>query len=72
MSSFKILVVNPGSTSTKIAVYEDENEIFKTNITHSREELAPYEKITDQLPLRKKVILNALKEHGIKISELDA
>lgn len=72
MSSFKILVINPGSTSTKIAVYQDKTEIFKLGIDHSSEELAPYAKITDQFQMRKQVILRALEEHGIKISELDA
>lgn len=72
MSSFKILVINPGSTSTKIAVYQDETEIFKLGIDHSSEELAPYAKITDQFQMRKQGILRALEEHGIKISELDA
>ena len=72
MSSFKILVINPGSTSTKIAVYQDENVIFKLGIDHSAEELAPYANITDQFQMRKQVILRALEEHGIKISELDA
>lgn len=72
MSSFKILVINPGSTSTKIAVFQDEKQIFKLGIDHSREELAPYATMTDQLPMRKQVILKALEENGIQISELDA
>ena len=42
-----ILVINPGSTSTKIAVYEDEKQILKKNISHSIEELSAYENIID-------------------------
>ncbi len=72
MSSFKILVINPGSTSTKIAVYQDEEQILYKNIDHSREELAPYPTMVDQLPLRKKVIFETLNENGIKLSELNA
>ncbi len=72
MSSLKILVINPGSTSTKIGVYHDEKEVLKIGIDHTREELAPYATITEQLSMRKEVILKTLKEHGIEISELDA
>lgn len=72
MSSFKILVINPGSTSTKIAVFQDERQIFKLGIDHTREELAPYARMTDQLPMRKQVIIKALEDNGIQISGLDA
>lgn len=72
MSSYQILVINPGSTSTKIAVYQDDQQIFKLGIDHSSEELAPFAMMTDQLPMRKRVILQALEENGIHISELDA
>ena len=72
MSSYKILVINPGSTSTKIAVYQDEEQVFEKGITHTKEELAPFDKMTDQFEFRKNVILEALDENGIDISELDA
>jgi len=68
----KILVINPGSTSTKIAVYEDEKEIFSKTIEHSKEELAPYPKISDQLEFRKEKILKALKEANFNLSEFSA
>ena len=61
----KILVINPGSTSTKIAVFEDENAIFNKTIRHSAEELAPFSKITDQLDFRRQMILGELEQAGI-------
>ena len=69
--AYKILTINPGSTSTKIALFEDENQTFKKNIKHSTEELAPYEKIADQYPFRKEVILRELKEAGVDISDVN-
>ncbi|BAL80366.1 butyrate kinase [Caldisericum exile] len=65
----KILVINPGSTSTKIAVYDMEKELFSKSIEHSKEELAPFKKISDQLEFRKETILNALKEAGFDLKE---
>ncbi len=56
-----IIAINPGSTSTKIAVYKNNLCVFEENIKHSNEELAPYEKITDQFEFRKNVIIARLK-----------
>ena len=56
----KILVINPGSTSTKIAVYEDEKEVLRTNIKHPAEEIAKYNEIIDQKDFRTQVILSTL------------
>ncbi len=61
----KILVINPGSTSTKIAVFEDEKAVFNKTIRHSAEELAPFSKITDQLDFRRQMILGELEQAGI-------
>ena len=60
-----ILVINPGSTSTKIAVFEDEKAVFNKTIRHSAEELAPFSKITDQLDFRRQMILGELEKAGI-------
>ncbi len=68
----KILVINPGATSTKIAVYEDEKQIFKTGIDHSIEELKPFQKIVDQFEFRRDLILNTLKENGYKMEDFAA
>lgn len=56
----KILAVNPGSTSTKIAVYEDETPRLVLNIRHSVEELSQFPRIIDQFEFRKHLVLEAL------------
>jgi len=70
----RVLAINPGSTSTKIAVYEGDLERFTEEIQHSAEELAPYEgkRVVEQYQLRKDIILDALSNHGIALSDLDA
>ena len=65
MENILILAINPGSTSTKIAVFKNKEQIFTKNIKHSNEELAPFEKITDQFEFRKDVIQKVLKDEGI-------
>lgn len=65
------LVLNPGSTSTKVAIYEDKNELFKTSIAHSKEELAPFAEIMDQFDFRYNIVLNTLKEAGYTLDQLD-
>jgi len=69
---YKLLVINPGSTSTKISVFENEEEIFQINIIHVAEELKKYEKIYDQLDFRKKTILDVLNKNSIKLSDMSA
>ncbi|WP_291632778.1 butyrate kinase [Clostridium sp.] len=70
--SYKLLIINPGSTSTKIGVYEDENEILEETLRHSSEEIGKFEGIFEQLNFRKDVILNILKEKNFDINTLDA
>ena len=67
---YKILTINPGSTSTRIALYEDEILLFKHSIDHSTEELAKYPTIKDQYSMRYEAIINALKENNIDLKEL--
>lgn len=69
---FKILTINPGSTSTKIAVFENEELLFEKTLRHSSEEIGQYDKISDQFGFRKQVIEDALAEGGIKVSDLNA
>ncbi len=69
---YRILIVNPGSTSTKIAVFEDEEELFSVNLFHPAEEIAKYKRIIDQYEFRKEVILSTLKERGIELNSLSA
>ena len=68
---FKILAINPGSTSTKIAVFENKEEIFEKTLRHSSEEIDKFEKIADQLDFRKDIIESVLKEAGINLGDLD-
>lgn len=67
----KILAINPGSTSTKIAVYENETPLLVNNIRHSVEELSHYPRIIDQFEFRKNLVLAALEANGIPF-EFDA
>ncbi|MDV3426870.1 MAG: butyrate kinase [Bacillota bacterium] len=70
--SFKILVINPGSTSTKIAVYIDEKAVFEKTLRHTAEEIDKYDTIFDQYSFRKKVIEETLEENKFNIKELSA
>ena len=69
---YKLLIINPGSTSTKIGVYDGEKEVLEETLRHSAEEISKYDTIYDQLEFRKDVILDILKEKGVNISEFDA
>lgn len=69
---YRILAVNPGSTSTKIALYEDETPLFVRTIRHSNEELAPYARVADQFGFRRDLILSALREEGIDPATIGA
>lgn len=70
--SYKLLMINPGSTSTKIGVYEDEVEVLVETLRHSSEEIGKFKSIFEQLNFRKEVILNLLKEKNFDIKGLDA
>lgn len=68
--SVKSLIINPGSTSTKIGVFEDETLLFEETLRHSTEEIAQYASIVDQKDFRKNIILNLLKEKDFDIKSL--
>jgi butyrate kinase len=72
MKDVRILAVNPGSTSTKIAVYQNTEPVFLKNIKHTPEDLAPFPKITDQFEFRKEIILRQLQEADMQIVDLQA
>lgn len=72
MEEQRILAINPGSTSTKIAVYQGAKSIFLKNIKHSAEELQPFNTIVDQFGFRKDIILKELEEAEIKIDLITA
>ncbi|MDD5014771.1 MAG: butyrate kinase [Atribacterota bacterium] len=68
-----ILVINPGSTSTKVAIFNQEGkEVFKETISHSTEELSQFKSLLEQGPVRKKIILNTLKKKKIDSNSLRA
>lgn len=69
--SIKSLIINPGSTSTKIGVFEDETLLFEETLRHSTEEIANYATIVDQKDFRKNIILNLLKEKNFDIQSLN-
>ncbi len=69
---FQILAINPGSTSTKIAIYKDEELIYKKSIRHSTEIIQSFDRVFDQYNFRKEAILDTLKEADITIDSFDA
>lgn len=68
--SVKSLIINPGSTSTKIGVFEDETLLFEETLRHSTEEISQYASIVDQKDFRKKIITDLLKEKDFDIKSL--
>ncbi len=69
--SIKSLIINPGSTSTKIGVFEDETLLFEETLRHSTEEISKYASIVDQKDFRKEIITNLLKEKDFDINSLN-
>lgn len=68
----RLLAINPGSTSTKIAVFEDLDELFTVTIRHGVQELAPFARIIDQYEYRKDIIIATLNNAGFKLSDFQA
>lgn len=67
-----ILAINPGSTSTKIAIFQGENSVVDANLSHSTEEIKKYEHIFEQKDMRTEVILQWMSENNIEIEDLVA
>jgi len=72
MNTPQILVINPGSTSTKLTVFQGERCLAQECVSHRREELAPYPRIADQYPFRRQVIERWLREKGFEPSDFAA
>ena len=70
--AYKILAINPGSTSTKIAVFEGDKEVFKKNVVHEASDLAKYATVADQLDYRVETILKVCAEQGVDLGSCDA
>ncbi len=69
--SIKSLIINPGSTSTKIGVFEDETLLFEETLRHSTEEISQYATIADQKDFRKKIITDLLENKGFDVKSLN-
>ena len=63
----RILVINPGSTSTKMAVYEGDKQLLRTNIPHSADDLARFEEVVDQIDFRTQLVLDTLRQNNIPL-----
>ena len=72
MASELILTINPGSTSTKIAIFDGEKEIYSKTLRHAASELSKYTHIVDQLEFREGLVFDALKESGVALESLGA
>lgn len=69
---YRILTINPGSTSTKIAIFDNEKPVFEEVIRHTTEEISKFDKLFDQYEFRKGVILETLSEKGMNLTKLAA
>jgi len=67
-----ILAINPGSTSTKVAIFKGDKNLFQKNLSHSAEEVSKFSRIADQYEYREKMILEWIKEIGISSDSLCA
>ncbi|OFY65091.1 MAG: butyrate kinase [Bacteroidetes bacterium RBG_13_43_22] len=65
-----ILVINPGSTSTKFALFEEDELVFEKTLAHSHREISGYEKITDQFEFRKNLIIDELESRSTDLSRI--
>ena len=71
MKPYKVLTINPGSTSTKVALFEGEECLYSQNVSHEAKELGQYASMSEQLPYRRDTVLKLLKEAGIRLEEVD-
>ena len=69
--SYKLLVINPGSTSTKVSLFDDERERFEKSLFHDAPVLLQYPHVNDQIPFRYQVILDMLREEGVDPASID-
>lgn len=68
---FKLLIINPGSTSTKVSLFENETVLFERSLFHDAPELLKFPHVNDQIPFRYGVILDMLKEEGYDPADID-
>lgn len=68
----KVLVINPGATSTKVAVFEEERELLKKSIVHTAQKLEGFDRVIDQAEFRQRAVLEAVAEGGFRLEDFDA
>lgn len=69
---YKMLVINPGSTSTKVSYFENEKNVYTESVFHDAPVLLSYPTVNDQVPMRRAFIEDFMSRHGLKLSEIDA
>lgn len=69
--AYKMLIINPGSTSTKIGVFEDETLLFEETLRHTTEEISQYATIVDQKDFRKNIITEFLASKGVELKDIN-
>ncbi len=72
MSDYKVFTVNPGSTSTKIALFQGKKNLFSANVSHDAKVLSKYKTLSEQLEYRKSTIEQLLEENQIDLEGIDA
>lgn len=72
MEAFRILAINPGSTSTKIAIFDNDKQVMEETLRHPSEEISKYSHVFEQYDFRMNVILDTLNEKGINLTKLSA
>ena len=70
--AWRVLVINPGSTSTKVGLFDGEKPVFTANVAHEASELAKFAGVSDRLPYRLGLIEAALAENGVDLASVDA
>jgi butyrate kinase len=70
--SWRVLVINPGSTSTKLAVFEDDKALYSETVAHPHQKIAAFQRIPDQYAFRRDAVLAFLKKHAVEPGSLDA
>ena len=68
---YKLLIINPGSTSTKVSLFENETSLFEKSLFHDAPLLLQFPHVNDQIPFRYQVIMDMLKDYGVEASDID-
>lgn len=71
MKAYKVLTINPGSTSTKVALFEGDKRLYSRNVSHEAGELEKFKTMPEQLPYRRDTIMKLLEETGVRLDEVD-